>query len=40
METCFYKIKEGRDDMPAFGKKIPDDSDIWTLVNYVKTLKK
>jgi mono/diheme cytochrome c family protein len=36
----FYKIKEGRDDMPAFGKKIPDDNDIWTLVNYVRTLKK
>lgn len=34
----YYKIKEGRDDMPSFKKKIPDDNDIWTLVNYVRTL--
>jgi mono/diheme cytochrome c family protein len=34
----FYKVKEGRDDMPSFKKKIPDDNDIWTLVNYVRSL--
>ena len=34
----FYKTKEGRDDMPTFKKKLPDDNDIWTIVNYVRTL--
>ena len=38
--TLFYKILEGRDEMPTFKKKIPDESDIWSLVNYVRTLKK
>ena len=36
--ALFYKIKEGRDDMPSFAKKIPDDEDIWLIVNFVKTL--
>jgi len=35
-----YKITEGRDDMPAFKKKIPDQEDIWSLVNFIRTLKK
>lgn len=34
----FYKTKTGRDDMPEFKKKIPDDEDIWLLVNYMRTL--
>ena len=38
--TIFYKISEGRDDMPSFKKKIPDAEDIWNLVNYVRSLKK
>ena len=38
--TVFYKISEGRDDMPSFKKKIPDAEDIWNLVNYVRSLKK
>lgn len=37
--TLFYKIAEGRDEMPTFKKKIPDESDIWSLVNYMRTLK-
>lgn len=37
--SIFYKISEGRDDMPNFKKKIPDAEDIWNLVNYVRTLK-
>lgn len=37
--ALFYKIAEGRDEMPTFKKKIPDESDIWSLVNYVRTLK-
>ena len=35
----FYKAKEGRDDMPSFKKKIPEDEDLWMVVNYVRTLK-
>ena len=38
--SLFYKIVEGRDEMPTFKKKIPDASDIWSVVNYMKTLKK
>jgi mono/diheme cytochrome c family protein len=37
--SIFYKAKEGRDDMPSFKKKIPDDEDIWQLVHYMRTLK-
>ena len=37
--SLFYKTKEGRDDMPGFGKKIPDDEDIWLIVNFLRTLK-
>jgi mono/diheme cytochrome c family protein len=36
--AIFYKTKEGRGDMPTFGKKIPYDEDIWHLVNYLRTL--
>lgn len=38
--AIFYKISEGRDDMPSFKKKLPDAEDIWNLVNYIRTLKK
>ena len=36
----FYKTLEGREDMPSFKKKIPDQEDIWAVVNYVRTFKK
>jgi mono/diheme cytochrome c family protein len=36
----FYKISEGREDMPSFKKKIPDEEDIWSLVDYMRTLNK
>jgi mono/diheme cytochrome c family protein len=36
----FYKTSEGRKDMPSFKKKIPDQDDIWAVVNYVRTFKK
>lgn len=36
----FYKIAKGRDDMPGFKKKIPENDDIWSLVNFIRTLKK
>ena len=35
----FYKTKEGRDDMPSFKKKITDDDEIWSVVNYLRTFK-
>ncbi len=38
--ALFYKVSEGRDDMPSFKKKIPDQEDIWNLVNFMRTLKK
>lgn len=38
--ALFYKIAEGRGDMPSFKKKIPDQEDIWNLVNFMRTLKK
>ena len=38
--SLYYKISEGRDDMPSFKKKIPDSEDIWNLVNFIITLKK
>lgn len=37
--SLFYKILEGREDMPGFKKKIPDADDTWNLVNYMRTLK-
>lgn len=38
--SLLYKINEGRDDMPSFKKKIPDEEDVWSIVNYIRTLKK
>jgi len=38
--SLFYKTSEGRDDMPSFKKKIPDTDDRWSVVNYMRTLKK
>ncbi|MFH6767730.1 cytochrome c [Gaetbulibacter aquiaggeris] len=35
----FYKTTFGRDDMPEFTKKLPDDEDRWLIVNYMRTLK-
>jgi len=36
--ALFYKITTGRDDMPKFSKKLPDDEDRWLIVNYMRTL--
>ena len=38
--ALMYKVSEGRDDMPGFKKKIPDEDDMWNLVNFMRTLKK
>jgi mono/diheme cytochrome c family protein len=37
--AIFYKTLEGRKDMPSYKKKIPDQNEIWSVVNYVRTLK-
>lgn len=37
--ALFFKTFEGRKDMPSFKKKIADQNDIWSVVNYVRTLK-
>jgi len=37
--SLFYKIMEGRNEMPTFKKKLPDESDTWSLVNYIRSLK-
>ena len=34
----FYKSTFGRDDMPEYTKKMPDDEDRWLIVNYIRTL--
>ena len=36
--SLFYKITFGRDDMPEFDKKLPDDEDRWLIVNYLRKL--
>lgn len=36
--ALFYKTTIGRDDMPEFTKKIPEDEDRWLIVNYLRTL--
>ncbi len=38
--SLFYKTIEGRDDMPGFKKKIPDEEEVWAIVNFIRTLKK
>jgi len=37
--SLFYKTSQGREDMPGFKSKIPDQDDIWSLVNYIRTFK-
>ncbi len=36
----YYKTTFGRDDMPAYDKKISSDEDRWLLVHYMRTFKK
>lgn len=38
--SLFYKISEGRGDMPGYKKKIPAPDDLWKLVNFMRTFKK
>ena len=36
--ALFYKSSFGRDDMPEYTKKMPDDEDRWLIINYMRTL--
>jgi mono/diheme cytochrome c family protein len=36
--ALFYKSTFGRDDMPEYTKKMPDDEDRWLIINYMRTL--
>ena len=38
--TLFYKTLEGRDEMPSFKKKIPEEEELWQIVNFMRTLGK
>jgi mono/diheme cytochrome c family protein len=38
--ALFFKISEGRSDMPSFKKKLESEQDIWNLINYLRTLRK
>lgn len=37
--ALYYKTFEGRKDMPSFKKKIPDQDELWAVVNYMRTFK-
>lgn len=34
----YYKSIIGRDEMPNYEKKIPDEEDRWLLVNFIRSL--
>ena len=36
--ALYYKTTIGRDDMPEYTKKMPNDEDRWLIVNYMRTL--
>ncbi len=36
----YYKSVIGRDDMPNYEKKIPDEEDRWLVINYMRTFAK
>ena len=33
----FYKTSFGRDDMPAFNKKVSNDEDRWMIITYLRS---
>jgi len=36
--SLYYKSFIGRDEMPSFIKKIPDEEEQWLVINYIKGL--
>jgi mono/diheme cytochrome c family protein len=37
--ALFYKTTFGRDDMPAFDKKISDEEERWMVITYIRSFK-
>jgi mono/diheme cytochrome c family protein len=37
--VIYYQTIIGKDEMPNFEKKIPEEEDRWALINYIRTLK-
>ncbi len=36
--SIYYKAATGRSDMPSFQTIIPDEEDLWMVINYIKSL--
>ena len=36
--SVYYKVFNGRNEMPGFEKIVQDEEDLWLLVNYIKSL--
>jgi len=36
----FYRIQKGRDDMPGYENSIPETSERWALVAFIRSVKK
>ena len=37
--ALYYKTEKGRKDMPSYKTKIPDENNMWAVVNYMRTFK-
>ena len=37
--SIYYKLSEGRNEMPGFQSIITDDEDFWMVINYIKSFK-
>ena len=37
--SLYFKTAEGRDEMPAFKKKIPSVEDMWLVIGYLRSFK-
>ena len=37
--TLYYKMTTGRNDMPAFEKRIKNQKELWFIINYIRELK-
>lgn len=35
--SLFFKITEGKGEMPAYKNKISEDEDRWIIINYIRT---
>jgi mono/diheme cytochrome c family protein len=38
--VMYYQVVVGRDEMPAFDKKLTTEEDRWAVINYMRTMKK